>query len=136
LPLDTCFMLREGSDITLVSWGAMMHETLEAAEQLAHEGITADIIDLATLKPLDMETILGSVSKTGRCVIVHEAARTCGVGAEIAAQLAERGLLSLLAPVQRVTGYDTVMPSHRLEKHYIPDTARIVKAVKETLEFA
>ena len=136
LPLDTCFMLREGSDITLVSWGAMMHETLEAAEQLAHEGITADIIDLATLKPLDMETILGSVAKTGRCVIVHEAARTCGVGAEIAAQLAERGLLSLLAPVQRVTGYDTVMPSHRLEKHYIPDTARIVKAVKETLEFA
>jgi 2-oxoisovalerate dehydrogenase E1 component beta subunit len=136
LPLDTCFVLREGSDITLVSWGAMMHETLEAAEQLAHEGITADVIDLATLKPLDMETILGSVSKTGRCVIVHEAARTCGVGAEIAAQLAERGLLSLLAPVQRVTGYDTVMPSHRLEKHYIPDTARIVKAVKETLEFA
>ena len=136
LPLDTCFMLREGSDITLVSWGAMMHETLEAAEQLAHEEITADIIDLATLKPLDMETILGSVSKTGRCVIVHEAAWTCGVGAEIAAQLAERGLLSLLAPVQRVTGYDTVMPSHRLEKHYIPDTARIVKAVKETLEFA
>jgi 2-oxoisovalerate dehydrogenase E1 component beta subunit len=136
LPLDTCFVLREGSDITLVSWGAMMHETLEAAEQLAHEGITADVIDLATLKPLDMETILGSVAKTGRCVIVHEAARTCGVGAEIAAQLAERGLLSLLAPVQRVTGYDTVMPSHRLEKHYIPDTARIVKAVKETLEFA
>lgn len=136
LPLDTCFVLREGSDITLVSWGAMMHETLEAAEQLAQEGITADIIDLATLKPFDMETILGSVAKTGRCVIVHEAARTCGVGAEIAAQLAERGLLSLLAPVQRVTGYDTVMPSHRLEKHYIPDTARIVKAVKETLEFA
>lgn len=136
LPLDTCFMLREGSDITLVSWGAMMHETLEAADRLVQEGITADIIDLATLKPLDMETILGSVSKTGRCVIVHEAARTCGVGAEIAAQLAERGLLSLLAPVQRVTGYDTVMPSHRLEKHYIPDTARIVKAVKETLEFA
>jgi 2-oxoisovalerate dehydrogenase E1 component beta subunit len=136
LPLDTCFVLREGSDVTLVSWGAMMHETLAAAEQLAQEGITADIIDLATLKPLDMETILGSVAKTGRCVIVHEAARTCGVGAEIAAQLAERGLLSLLAPVQRVTGYDTVMPSHRLEKHYIPDTARIVKAVKETLEFA
>jgi 2-oxoisovalerate dehydrogenase E1 component subunit beta len=136
LPLDTCFVLREGSDVTLVSWGAMLHETLAAAEQLAHEGITADVIDLATLKPLDMETILGSVAKTGRCVIVHEAARTCGVGAEIAAQLAERGLLSLLAPVQRVTGYDTVMPSHRLEKHYIPDTARIVKAVKETLEFA
>jgi 2-oxoisovalerate dehydrogenase E1 component beta subunit len=136
LPLDTCFVLREGSDVTLVSWGAMMHETLAAAEQLAQEGITADVIDLATLKPLDMETILGSVAKTGRCVIVHEAARTCGVGAEIAAQLAERGLLSLLAPVQRVTGYDTVMPSHRLEKHYIPNTARIVKAVKETLEFA
>lgn len=83
-----------------------------------------------------METILESVTKTGRCVIVHEAARACGVGAEIAAQLAEQGLLNLLAPVQRVTGYDTIMPLFRLEKQYLPDTDTIVAAAKKTLEFA
>jgi pyruvate dehydrogenase E1 component beta subunit len=136
LPLDACFVLREGSEVTLVSWGAMIHETLAAAEALSQEGISAEVIDCATLKPLDMETIIESVTKTGRCVIVHEAARSGGVGAEIAAQLSERGLLSLLAPVQRVTGYDTVMPLYRLEKYYIPDPARILAAVKKTLEFA
>lgn len=136
LPLDVCFQLRDGTDVTLVTWGAMTHETLQAADQLAKEGISAEVIDVATIKPLDMETILASVAKTGRCVIVHEAARTCGVGAEIAAQLAERGLLTLFAPVQRVTGYDTIMPLFRLEKHYMPDTARIVEAVKKTMEAA
>lgn len=136
LPLDVCFVLRDGADVTLVAWGAMIHETLAAAEKLAQEGISAEVIDVATLKPLDMETILESVTKTGRCVIVHEAARTCGVGAEIAAQLAEQGLLNLLAPVQRVTGYDTIMPLFRLEKQYLPDTDSIVAAAKKTLEFA
>ena len=82
LPLDVCFVLREGSDVTLVTWGAMMHQTMAAAEQLAQEGYSAEVIDVATLKPLDMPTILESVSKTGRCVIVHEAARSGGVGAE------------------------------------------------------
>lgn len=134
LPLDVCFQLRDGSDLTLVSWGAMMHETLQAADQLAEQGISCDVIDVATIKPLDMETILKSVAKTGRCVIVHEAARTCGVGAEIAANLAEHGLLNLFAPVQRVTGYDTIMPYFRLENHYMPSTERIIKAVKKTLE--
>jgi pyruvate dehydrogenase E1 component beta subunit len=136
LPLDVCFVLRDGTDVTLVTWGAMLHETLAAAEKLAHEGISAEVIDVATLKPIDMETILESVTKTGRCVIVHEAARTCGVGAEIAAQLAEQGLLNLLAPIQRVTGYDTIMPLFRLEKQYLPDTDTIVAATKKTLEFA
>lgn len=136
LPLDTCFIAREGSDITLVSWGAMMHETLQAAEALAEDGISAEVIDVATLKPLDMGTILGSVEKTGRCVIIHEAARSVGVGAEIAAQLAEQGLLYLLAPVARVTGYDTVMPLPRLEHHYLPGTARILAAARQTLEYA
>lgn len=135
LPLDVCFVLRDGTDVTLVAWGAMMHETLAAAEKLAQEGISAEVIDVATLKPLDMETILESVTKTGRCVIVHEAARTCGVGAEIAAQLAEQGLLNLLAPVQRVTGYDTIMPLFRLEKQYLPDIDSIVAATKKALEF-
>jgi pyruvate dehydrogenase E1 component beta subunit len=136
LPLDTCFVLREGTDVTLVAWGGMLHEALAAAEVLSQEGIHAEVIDVATLKPLDMDTILESVTKTGRCVIVHEAARSCGVGAEIAAQMVERALLSLLAPVQRVTGYDTVMPLYRLEKYYLPDVARIVAAVRKTMEFA
>lgn len=136
LPLDVCFQLRDGTDVTLVTWGAMIHETLQAAGQLAAEGISAEVIDVATIKPLDMETILNSVAKTGRCVIIHEAARTCGVGAEIAAQLAEHGLLSLFSPVQRVTGYDTIMPMFKLENAYMPSTERIIAAVKKTLEEA
>ena len=136
LPLDVCFTLREGSDITLVSWGAMLHETLLAAEKLEEEGIHAEVIDVATIKPLDIETILESVGKTGRCVIVHEGPRTVGVGAEIAAQLAEYGLLKLLAPVQRITGYDTIMPLFRLENKYMLDVNQILKAVKNTLEYA
>lgn len=134
LPLDVCYTLRSGSDLTLVSWGAMLHETQAAADVLAAEGVSAEVIDLATLKPLDMDTILESVARTGRCVIVHEAARTAGLGAEIAASLAEEGLYSLLAPVQRVTGYDTVMPLSRLEYQYLPSVERIVAAASKTLE--
>ncbi|MEW5707347.1 MAG: alpha-ketoacid dehydrogenase subunit beta [Pseudomonadota bacterium] len=136
LPLDVCFTLRQGSDVTLVSWGATVHETLAAADALAAEGISCEVIDVATLKPLDMGTILASVARTGRCVIVHEAARTGGFGAEIAAGLAERGLLSLLAPVERVTGYDVVVPLARLEHQYMPSVERIVAAVRKTLKFA
>ena len=136
LPLDTCFTLREGTDITLVTWGACVHETMQAAEQLDQAGVSAEVIDVATVKPLDMQTILESVEKTGRCVIIHEAARTGGVGSEIAAQLAEKGLMFLLAPVQRVTGYDTVMPLYRTEQHYMIGTSRIVDTVKQTMEFA
>lgn len=136
LPLDSCFILREGTDVTLVSWGAMLHETQKVAQTLATSNISAEVIDVATIKPLDMDTILESVQKTGRCVIVHEAARTCGVGAEIAAELAEQGLTSLFAPVQRVTGYDTVMPYFQLEKHYLPSEARILKAVNYVMEYA
>jgi len=135
LPLDVCFTLRQGGDITLVSWGAMLHETLAAADALGQQGITAEVIDVATLKPLDMGTILESVAKTGRCVIVHEAARTCGYGAEIAANLAEHGLLSLLAPVQRVTGYDVVVPLAKLEHQFLPSVERILHAARATLEF-
>lgn len=136
LPLDVCFTLREGKDITLVTWGAMVHETLLVADKLAQQGITCDVIDVATVKPLDMETILQSVEKTGRCVIVQEANPTCSLSAEIAAQLAEKALTSLLAPVKRVTGYDTVMPLYRLEKLYLPSEQRIMKAVKSVLEYA
>ena len=136
LPLDTCYVLREGSDITLVTWGAMTYDTLQAADALARQGIHAEVIDVATVKPIDMPTILESVAKTGRCVIVHEAARSGGVGAEIAATIAEKGLLNLLAPLQRVTGYDTVMPLYRLEARYMPDTQQIIEAVRASLEFA
>ena len=134
LPLDVCFVVRDGEDVTLVTWGAMIKETLEAAEKLAERGISAEVIDVATISPLDTDTILESVAKTGRCVIVHEAARNCGVGAEIAARLADEGIYDLHAPVKRVTGYDVVMPLYRLEKKYMPSTARILKAVEEVME--
>ena len=130
LPLDVCFTLRDGRDITLVTWGATIVETLAA------EGIEAEVIDVATLKPLDMETILASVERTGRCVIVHEAPLSGGVGAEIAARLADRGLVNLLAPVQRVTGYDTVIPLPRLEHTYMPTEERILRAARKALEYA
>ncbi|HZD27494.1 MAG TPA: transketolase C-terminal domain-containing protein, partial [Xanthobacteraceae bacterium] len=136
LPLDVAFVLRQGRDVTLITWGAMVKETLAAAEELAAQGIEAEVIDLATLKPYDAETVLASVMRTGRCVIVHEAARTGGFGAEIAALVAERGLTSLLAPVARVTGYDTVMPLPRLEQRYIPSVSRIVAATRKACEFA
>jgi 2-oxoisovalerate dehydrogenase E1 component beta subunit len=135
LPLDVAFVLREGRDVTVISWGAMIKDTLEAADQLESEGISAEVIDLATLKPYDEQTVLESVAKTGRCVIVHEAARTAGFGAEIAALIAERALLSLLAPVIRVTGYDTIIPLPRLERHYMPSAERIVAAARKATKF-
>ena len=135
LPLDSCFVLREGIDVTLVSWGASIKETLEAATELAHLGIDAEVIDVATIAPLDTQTILDSVSRTGRCVIVHEAARSFGVGAEIAAVLAGDGITSLLAPVLRVTGFDTVMPLYRHEEQYMPGVDRIVDAVRKSMEY-
>ncbi|HNV07974.1 MAG: alpha-ketoacid dehydrogenase subunit beta [Dokdonella sp.] len=134
LPLDVCFVLRDGSDVTLVTWGAQVKETLEAADVLAEQGISAEVIDVATLKPLDFDTIHESVRKTGRCVIVHEAPRTAGFGAEIAARLAEHALYDLAAPVQRVTGYDTHIPLFRLEMKYLPSVEKIVAAAKRTME--
>jgi 2-oxoisovalerate dehydrogenase E1 component beta subunit len=135
LPLDRCFILREGGDITFVTWGAMTKETLAAADRLAEEGVAAEVIDMATLKPLDSEAVLQSVARTGRCVIVHEAPLTAGFGAEIAARLAEYGLVSLLAPIARVTGWDTVMPYPRLEQHYLPSEERILDAARRTLAY-
>ncbi len=136
LPLDVCFVLREGTDISLITWGSMVHETLQVAEKLAAQGIEAEVIDVATAKPLDMETILQSVEKTGRCVIIQEANPTCSLSADIAANLAEFALTSLMAPIKRVTGYDTVMPLYRLEKAYMPSEKRILEAVNQVLEYA
>lgn len=135
LPLDVCYLLREGKDVTLVTWGASVKECIEAAEQLAHEGIGVEVIDVATVKPIDMDTICESVAKTGRCVIVHEAARTGGIGAEIAAQLAEKSMFDLVAPVERVTGYDVPMPLFRLEMKYLPMVPRIVTGIRKVLGY-
>lgn len=135
LPLDHAFVLREGTDLTLVTWGAMIKETMAAAETLAAEGVSAEVIDLATLKPFDADAVLASVTKTGRCAIVHEAPLTGGFGGEIAARIAEHALTSLLAPIERVAGYDTVMPLPRLEHHYMPDEADILAAARRTLAY-
>jgi pyruvate dehydrogenase E1 component beta subunit len=136
LPLDTCFQLREGGDVTLISWGAMIVDTLNAAQALARDGIEADVIDVATLSPLDTTTLLESVARTGRAVVVHEAALTAGYGAEIVARICEHGLFELKAPVLRVTGLDTVMPLSRLEAHYMPGVERICDAARASVAYA
>ena len=129
LPLGTCFTLKSGDDVTLISWGASIFETMQAARALENEGVSCEVIDVATIKPLDMDTILASVEKTGRAVIIHEAAKSGGVGAEISAQIMENSMDALLAPVQRVTGYDVTMPYFQLEKYYLPSVERIKQSV-------
>jgi 2-oxoisovalerate dehydrogenase E1 component beta subunit len=133
LPLDVCFILREGTDVTVVTWGAMTFETLKAVDQLKKSGISCEVIDLTTISPIDYETILESVEKTGRLVIVHEAAKNCGVGAEIAAIVAEKGIYDLHGPIIRITGYDVVMPLFRREMDYMPSVSKITDAIKEAL---
>ncbi|MDX1451490.1 MAG: alpha-ketoacid dehydrogenase subunit beta [Oleiphilaceae bacterium] len=127
LPLDTSFVLRRGKDITLISWGASIKETMEAAAKLGEQGVDAEVIDVASVSPIDYQPMLESLEKTGRCLIVHEAARHCGVGAEIAATLQERAFPYLAQPISRVTGYDTIMPYFKNEMHYLPDVNRIVE---------
>ncbi|MCC6779076.1 MAG: alpha-ketoacid dehydrogenase subunit beta [Hyphomicrobiales bacterium] len=136
IALDHCILLRPGRDLTLVSWGAMIDEALAAADALAGEGIEAEVIDVATLKPLDSATIVESVTRTGRLVVVHEAPVTCGYGAEIAARVAEHALTSLLAPIERVAGFDTMMPYPRAEQHYMPSVARVLTAARRTMAYA
>jgi len=135
LALDRCQILRKGEDLTLISWGSMVAETLLAADELAKSGIQASVLDVATLKPLDAPTILAAVQRSGRAVIVHEAAMTGGYGGEIAARIAADGLFHLRAPVLRVAGYDTVMPLSRLEQFYMPNVARILEAARTTLTY-
>ncbi len=134
LPLDVCYTLREGEDVTVVTWGAMTWETLKAADQLADDGISCEIIDVATISPLDHETILESVERTGRLCIVQEAPRSFGVASEIAAVVAEQALYSLRTPISRVTGYDTIMPLFRLETEYMPSVQRVVDGIRAALE--
>lgn len=136
LPLEVCFTLREGNDVTLIAWGAMIKETMAAANLLEEENVSAEVIDVATLKPIDFDTILQSVEKTGRCLIIHEAPLTCGVGAEIVATICEKAMFFLKAPPIRITGFDTIVPYARLEKYYIPSEKRIVDGVHQLMEFA
>jgi 2-oxoisovalerate dehydrogenase E1 component beta subunit len=132
LPLDTCFTLREGGDITLISWGACIKECLSVVDKL-EDDVSIELIDLATVKPIDFVTIAASIKKTGRCVIVHEAAKTCGVGAEIAAHIAEYLMPYCKAPVKRLTGFDTVMPYFRNEQYYMISERDIADAITMTM---
>ena len=135
VPIGKARLAREGSDVTVIAWGSMMHTVLQAAESLVADGISPEILDLRTLSPMDVPAIIASVEKTGRAVIVHEAARTAGLGAEIVAQINEKALLSLEAPVERVSGFDTVFPLPQLEKYYLPTPDLVEAAVHRVLAF-
>ena len=135
IPFEEARIVQEGEDITLITWGAMLQPTLQAAVLMEQNGKKAEIIDLRTLYPLDTETIIESVKKTHRAVVVHEAPATCGVGAEIIARINEKALVHLEAPVQRVTGFDTVMPLPKLEKYYLPSAERVVQAADRAVNF-
>jgi len=134
VPLGVAAIEREGTDVTMIAYGAMMREVRAAADELAGVGISAEVIDLRTLDPIDGEAIVDSVRATGRAVVVQEAHRTAGLAAEIIAQIQEKALYSLLAPVERVTGWDTVVPLRRAEHHYVPTVARITAAARRTME--
>ena len=133
VPFGQARLVREGEHVSLFCYGAMVGPSEEAAEMVASEGISVDVIDLRTLVPLDEERVLASVEKTGRAVVVHEAPRFCGFGAELSALLAEKAFYSLKAPIQRVTGYDTPFP-YALENLYLPNAARIARAVRLAAE--
>ncbi len=136
LPIGKGVVARAGDDVTLITYGAMVRPVLDAAEELADEhGIHAEVLDLLSVSPLDGALINASVRKTGRAVVVHEAPRHCGVGAEIVARIVEDSLLYLEAPVKRVTGYDTVIPYFQNELTYLPDARRVVAATLETVRF-
>lgn len=132
IPIGKARVVCEGSDLTVVSWGASVIQCMQAIEAC---GRSVELIDLRTIYPMDMETVEQSVSKTGRCVIVHEAPRTCGVGSEVATQIMEKCFLHLEAPVQRVTGFDTIMPYYKLELEYLPDAARIQRGIEDCLAY-
>jgi len=135
-PVGKAQICRQGSDITLIAYGTMMRASLEAADDLADEhGISAEVIDLQWLSPMDTDTLVESVSRTSRAVVIHEAPRSFGVGAEVVARITENALDRLEAPIKRVTGYDIHFPFFQVEQYYLPDAGRIVKAALETMEY-
>jgi len=135
VPFGEAAVRREGADVSVFVWGAMTRPTLEAAENLAEEGIDAEVVDLRSVSPLDREALVASFEKTGRAVVVHEAPRTGGLAGEITAILQEEALLRQEAPVGRVTGFDTPFPFYALEDYYLPEPARIEDGIRETVEF-
>ncbi|HYS79702.1 MAG TPA: alpha-ketoacid dehydrogenase subunit beta [Anaeromyxobacteraceae bacterium] len=134
IPLGQAKLTRAGHQVSLLAWGAMWHEADQAAREAEQEGIDCEVLDLRSLQPLDVDAIVASVSKTGRAVIVHEAPRTCGFGAELSALIQERCFLALEAPIARVTGWDTPFP-YTLENEYLPRAPRILRAIRETVRF-
>jgi len=134
LPLGECLVWRPGRDVTVISWGAMLQDCLKAADILAGEGIDCEVIDVASLYPLDLPILLTSVALTGRCVIVQEAVRRCGFASELSARLGEAAFHALRAPVCRVTAPDVIVPYARLEQDYLPQVADIIHAVRQTME--
>jgi pyruvate dehydrogenase E1 component beta subunit len=135
IPLGTAKIVREGEGLTIICWGAMVPQAQVAADTVEKDGIFPEIIDLRTLSPLDHDTIIQSVQNTGKALIVHEAPKTCGLGAEIAALINERALLNLEAPVLRITGQDIIVPLPKSEDYYYPSPARIIRGIKKTMEF-
>lgn len=133
IPLGQSRIVVEGRNVTLIAWGAMLQVALQSARLMADRGISCEVLDLRTLSPLDTDAIVESVSKTNRAVIVQEAQRNCGVAAEITACINEKALLHLEAPVERVTGFDTVMPLPKLEQHYLPDARRVANAIDRVM---
>ncbi len=132
VPIGKARVVREGGEMTMVSWGATVVQCMNAIEA---SGRDIELIDLRTINPLDMDTVAASVNKTGRAIIAHEAPMTCGIGAELSARIMEQCFLNLQAPVQRVTGFDTIMPYYKLELDYLPDAERIGKAIAETAAY-
>ena len=135
VPLGKARLVQEGKDVTLIAWGAMVREAISAAEKLKEDKINVEIIDLRTISPMDVDAIVTSIRKTGRGVIVHESPKTCGVGAEIIALINEKALLSLQAPIERVTGFDIPVPLMKSEHYNLPNPKRIVSAVKKVMAF-
>jgi len=135
IELGTASVRREGEDISVFTWGAMTRKTLDAAEELADEGVDVEVVDLRTLKPLDTETVLASFRKTGRAAVVHEAPKTGGLAGEIIATVQEEALLYQEAPIARITGFDVPFPLYALEDYYLPETARIKDGITEAVDF-
>ena len=135
LPIGKAKIIEEGEDITIVTWGAMVRDVQKAAEMVKSKGINPEIIDLRTISPIDRDTIIDSVKKTGRIIIVHEAPKTLGVGGEIVALVNEKAFLYLEAPPTRITGFDTIFPLPRGEKHYIPSPERIAKTIEDLVKY-
>lgn len=135
VPIGKAKVVREGKDITIISYGLMVHTAMKAAEELEKSGIQAEVIDLRTLMPLDIDTIVASIQKTNRAIVVQEAQKTSGAAAEIIAQINEKAILHLEAPVLRVAGPDTIYPFAQIEDAWLPSTARIIKTVNQVLQF-